>query len=239
MRVRAALAFLLAVGCGNGAPQIRYYRLSPPQVEVEDARPVGAGCEPGARPTLAIEELQVDAVYDDPRIVYRESEYELEYYNYHEWSAPPGQLVTDALRAAFGSTGLFGRIERDWSSEAAAVLRGRVHALEEVDRSSTRWDGRLALDLELVDERTDTRLWSDAFEIVRRLPERSPEGLAAATSAAVAEIVAESAPEIAAALRSQQVDCTAQRQTSPFTSHRSAGGVVGVAPAPQVASPRP
>src|SRR5690606_32068090 len=114
----------------------------------------------------------------------------------------------------------FDRIERRFSSESGAVLRGTVLAIEEVDRSPTQWDSRLVVELELVNEREDARLWSRRYEIVRPLPERSPAGVAAATSAAVAEIVRKGAPQLAAALGSQPPPSAEEPQSRLFTGSR-------------------
>ena len=220
----ALLAIVAAVGCGQSFPQIRLYRLSlPKQVQLRKEASADPGCATEAAPSLAIDELQVDAAYDDQRMAYRESEFRIEHYNYHEWSAPPGELLADALREGYESTRLFQKVEREWNPDASGILRGRVVALEEVDVTPRRWMGRLVLELELVPEDGADPLWSERFEIVRRLPERSPDGLAAATSAALAEIVAESAPQILASLSPERVPCIARSDSPRLGTFSSRG----------------
>lgn len=203
MRRRLLLAgMLVAASCGQSIPQTRLYRLSMPPIQA-------SRCARGTGPTLMVDELQVDAAYDDPRIVYRTSEYRIDHYEYHEWSAPPGELVGDALRDGLESTGLFQSVQRGWDGDADAILRGRIVALEEIDRSPTEWVGRIELELELVRAEAEDPLWAQRFEVVRPLPERSPAGLAAATSTALAEIVGRSTPKILLALDPSRRACVA------------------------------
>lgn len=186
---------LLMAGCGQSLPPTRHYRLSLPveRVPVESS----LRCPDGRRPVIAVEELEVDAAYDDPRIVYRESEYRIEHYDYHLWGAAPGRLVSDALRTGYASTERFERVEAARDDDVDAIVRGRLLALEEVDRTPTEWFAHVALELELVDVRTEARLWSQSFDASLPLRERSPTGLAAAASEVLAQVVRASAPSIA------------------------------------------
>jgi ABC-type uncharacterized transport system auxiliary subunit len=182
-------------------PELHHYRLDLPTAAFHDIEPrVVAPCGAAEPSAVVVEDLDVDAAYDDVAIIYRESEYRVDRYHYHHWSAPPGRLVGDALRQGLDATGLFARVGRNWDPHADAVLRGRVVALEEVDRTPSRWVGRVVLQLELVDAETERRLWARRFEEIRELPERSPHGLAAAVSEALADIVRASAAPIATTL---------------------------------------
>ena len=197
--VRLVLLLLIA-GCGQAIPPTRHYRLQPPPRQL--AASELPACLVASPPSLAIDDLDVDAVYDDRRIAYRESTYRLQHYYYHRWGADPGRLVGDAFRQAYAHTGLFDRVTRRWDSRSDAVLHGRV-ALEEVDATPERWLGRLDLELVLVDAATERLLWTESFTTSHALSERSPNGLAAAISTGVAEIAADSAPAIASAIAAE------------------------------------
>lgn len=183
-----------ALACAPEVPGTHLYRLQPP------AAPLGseaAPCEPEARGSLLVRDLQVAAEYDDVRMAYRESEYQLQRYEYHEWAAPPGELVSDALRDGYAASAWFSRVEREQDASVAAVLHGRVLALEEVDLDATRWVAHLRLELELLDAKTHAPLWSHEYDATRPLEERSPNGLAAATSAILREVIDASGREMA------------------------------------------
>lgn len=188
----AVVAAMLA--CAPAIPTTHLYRLQLPTTPGIEP----AACDPAIRGSLFVRDMQVAGAYDDVRMVYRQSEYQLQRYEYHEWVAPPGELVSDALRDGYATSGWFARVERAQDASVTATLHGRVLALEEVDRTRTQWFAHLQLELELQDARTHARLWSHEYDLTHPLAERSPNGLAAATSALLREVIDASAPELAA-----------------------------------------
>jgi len=194
------IPLVLAVpGCASAVPDTHHYRLSIPMSEADRTEAVGS-CLDHTRPTLGIDNFEVAVGYDDVRMVYRESPYRLDHYDYHLWVAPPGELVSDALREGYDTSRWFAEVDRGGEATSDGTLRGRVFAIEEVDVEPSQWMGRVALQLEVVDPETEERLWSESFDVTRPLTDRSPTGLAEATSAALAQIVRSSAREIAQAV---------------------------------------
>ena len=184
----ASLCLILAA-CGGRAPPVRYYQIALP----EDG---GAGAGQGSA-ILAIERISADAAYDDARIVYRQSEFRLDYYHYHRWSSPPGLMVTDYLRMAYQQTGRFRSVIGGYSGDADAMLGGRVMAIEEVNRSETDWLARVRLELWLRDASTGELLWSQILTETEPVSTHGPEGLAEALALAMERIVSDTAPAIA------------------------------------------
>lgn len=183
---KLVLVAILAA-CGGKLPETRFYQLAPPAIE---AKPATDGL------SLALENFETDAGYDDERIIYRSTPYRLDYYQYHRWSAAPGVIVGNFLEQALERSGQFKEVSRN-SERATAALRGRVIAIEEVDRSKTQWTGRLVLELSLVDPRTSEVLWSQQFEETEPLRTQTPEGLAEALSVAMTRIATRATPTIA------------------------------------------
>lgn len=181
------LLVAILAACGGKLPETRFYQLAAPTTVAKPATD---------ELSLALENFETDAGYDDERIIYRSTPYRLDYYQYHRWSAPPGVIVGNFLEQSLERSGLFTHVSRD-SEHAAAALRGRVIAIEEVDRSKTQWSGRLVLELSLVDPRTSETLWSQQFEESEPLRIQTPEGLAEALSIAMTRIANRATPTIA------------------------------------------
>ena len=180
------LALLVVTACANKLPDTRYYQLAAP------AKPSTHGTA-----VIVVEPLETDTAYDDERIVYRTNAYRLDYYQYHRWSTSPGVLVGNYLEQALEHSGQFKAVLRGPSTDAAVTLGGRVVAIEEVDRSRTKWVGRIVLELSLTDSRTGEILWHEQFEETEPMPLQRPEGLARALSIAMSRITARVAPIIA------------------------------------------
>ncbi|MDB4958954.1 MAG: hypothetical protein JWO36_6523 [Myxococcales bacterium] len=185
--MRIAVFAVALAACGGSSPENRYYQL---------ANPAHAAPHSGEA-IIAIQPLAADGAYDDERIVYRVNPYRLDYYNYHRWSAPPGTLIGNYLEQAFAKSGRFRRVVRDATDATPVVLGGRIVALEEVDASTTQWQGRIVIELTLTDTKTDQVLWSEQFEEIEPLPARNPEGMARAISVAMNRIVQRAVPVVA------------------------------------------
>lgn len=185
-----ALPILAALAaCTAAVPKTHYYQLAAPTHTLPEA----AGGS-----VLAIEPLSSEGAYDDDRIVYRTAPVRLDYYQYHRWSTTPGSMIGNYLQQALARTGRFRSVVRDTTTDTAAVLGGRVIAIEEIDESPTRWTGHVAIELTLTDPRNGEILWSQAFDQREPLASRSPEGLARALGAAMDRIARDVAPEVAA-----------------------------------------
>jgi uncharacterized lipoprotein YmbA len=192
MSLCAALIALLSTGCASDPPPVSYYKMA---VGMEVNERAGGG-------VLGVEMLSADTTYDDARMVYRTSDYRVDYYYYHRWSAPPAVMVTDAMRQLLWGSGRFERVVNG-AAGADAVLMGRLVALEEVDSSDAKWVARLVLELKLV--RGDELLWSRLAREEVALERQHPEGLAQALSEALVKIVAAIGPELEEAMRGKDM----------------------------------
>jgi ABC-type uncharacterized transport system auxiliary subunit len=171
----AALVIVLSACGGKAPPPTRYYQLAPPRTQTAEAAP---------RAALVIEPLTADGVYDDERMVYRTSAYRLDYYDYHRWGAPPGQMIASYLEHALADRF---RIVPPDSDDRALTLGGRVLAIEEVDVAPKKWVGRISLELSARDT-TGRVVWSGRYDETVPMSVQSPEGLAQAITAAMQTI---------------------------------------------------
>jgi ABC-type uncharacterized transport system auxiliary subunit len=178
---------LVVAACGGSVPETRFYQLAS----------TTKGGEHSGAAALAVEALSTDGAYDDERMVYRVNPYRLDYYNYHRWSAAPGTLIGNYIQQAFAKSGRFRAVVHEASEATPVVLGGRVVALEEVDSTTTKWQGRIVIELTLTDNATNQVLWSEQFEETESLPVQTPEGLARAISVALDRIVKKAVPAVA------------------------------------------
>jgi uncharacterized lipoprotein YmbA len=206
-----AIAALLAA-CGGKLPETRYYQLAAPTAAPGASAPAARG---GGEPVLVLEPLSVDEAYQDDRIVYRTSPYRIDYYHYHRWSAPPGVMIASYLEQALERSGRFRAVVRELADGTAAVLSGRVIAIEEVDESRARWLGRIAVELTLKDAQSGAVLWTGELAETEPLAQQTPEGLARALSAALARITERAIPEIAARTGKAPTPARSARREDP------------------------
>ena len=185
----AAVAVVLAVGCSSPQP-IRHYE---PEVVAQQVQSV---TQPPSDVILAVEDFSAGTAYDEQRIVYRADQYKFDYYHFHRWAAPTGQLVSDTLREVYRQTGAFKTVVGGYATQADVVLSGRVISLEEVDQSKKRWFGRVVVNIRLRDAKTGELLWNDTMRVKQSMTDQSPDGLAAAISKALTKIGVDTTPKI-------------------------------------------
>ena len=147
-------SLLLLAACFSASPDKKYYQL--------DLAPLPSG--PAWPHTLLVDRIEIDALYDDFRILYRVSPVEVNYYAYHFWAEKPARLLRDALFHKLELSGRFSRVLMDLGKENPDwVLRCTIHQIEEIDAPQV-WRARLGLGMEVVESKSGTILASRRFD---------------------------------------------------------------------------
>ncbi len=157
------LALLGSAGCG--VPRTHYY-----MVESPHGQPMGSG---GISKAIVVERFRANQVLLEDRILYRENENEVNYYEYQRWTSPPVDLVTNYFVHHLKDTGTFANVSQ--ASEglrADYTLRGRVRHFEEVDQGK-QVSAEVALEAELVDNKTGMHIWRGEEECSRPVTTRT------------------------------------------------------------------
>jgi cholesterol transport system auxiliary component len=189
-----ALAFL-AVACSTlkqPSPRIAFYTLEYPPPRVEDLKPLSA--------TLQVDRFSVAPMYNTNQMVYRDSAFRRESYNYHRWRSNPGDLVTYFIARDLRESGLFKAV----SPRAAGIfsqyaLEGSVEEYFEWETEET-WKAVLTVSITLlVDTEPDASkkvLFQKTVSSSKPCRQKNPLGFAEAMSEAVAEISMETIKSI-------------------------------------------
>ena len=183
------LAALMSVACG-GVPKTHYYTLRIPP-------PPPAG-DPKTSFVLGVEHFRAVDMLRDDRIVYYESPTQLNFYQYHRWSANPASMLAELTARRLGEMGIFTEVRLLPSREPVDyVLRGRLFNFEEVDYEGGGV-GRVALELTLVSSRDHKAVWSAARQADHAIQEKSVPGVVNALGASCEQLLSELLPALAA-----------------------------------------
>ena len=188
----ATVAFL--AGCLS-VPTKRYFQIV--------AVPASAESHPAVGRALYVEPVRVDPLYDDYRVIYRVSLYELKYYSYVFWAKKPDALFREAIGDYLLKREGFSRVQLDiLQGDPDIVLRSNVRLVEEIDNPKT-WFGRLAMDFEFLEFKTGRSLVKHGFD--RRLPlaARQARLLPAVLSAILREELDIAVTKLAAAVQAK------------------------------------
>ena len=166
-------AVLLFGGCFS-SPTKRYFQIVPMD---KDALP-----HPGIAKTLYVEPVRVDPLYDDFRVIYRVSPYELKYYASIFWAKKPDALFREAIGDYLGRKEGFPRVSLDvLQGDPEIALRSSVRLIEEIDNTEV-WFGRLAMDLEFLEFKSGKTIVRHSFDRRLSLAERKVKFLPAVLS---------------------------------------------------------
>lgn len=185
----------LLTSCG-GVPETYYYTLA-----VENNAPGNDGHTPLPF-ALGVEKFQSDVIYDDDRLIYRDSPYEVKYYFYRRWVAPPRHLLTDKVVGYLADSGLFEKVTAFPSSaNVKYVLRGRLLGFEEWDEQNN-WYGKVTFKVSLYEPSTQRVVWNGKFEhlqpVTKKIPAAVVEALSQSLKKCLDDLTQELAQELGA-----------------------------------------
>lgn len=158
------LLMLLLGGCMS-SPSRQYYQLHLAGAEVPISKTIDKA--------ILIEPIDMDDLYDDYRIVYRLSPFELNFYSYEFWADKPAKLIRDSITHYLMEKNVFQKVTQEISRGEPDILwTSKVHIIEEVDTQDL-WYARLAMEVELVDFKSKERLYFYEFDRQEKLATKS------------------------------------------------------------------
>ncbi len=196
-RLAAALGLLgtiLCASCG-GPPKTYYYTL-----RVSPAPPAS---DPKTSFVLGVERFRGVEMLRDDRIIYYRSPTELNFYQYHRWSADPGTMLAEMAARWLDEMGIFTFVRMLPSREPVDyILRGRLFNFEEVDYEGGG-TGRVNLVLTLVRARDHQVVWTFTRQVESPIQETGVTGVVNALNASSEQLLREALPGLAARIESE------------------------------------
>lgn len=126
---------------------------------------------------LEVDDIRTNETFWNRQIVYRKSPYRIQYYPFKYWSKQPGELIQDAVIYYYRNGSFFSKVVDDYSSvEPDLVMKIHIDALEMIRRQN-RWHARLALDIEIVDQKTEKTILNHTFDRMERIRGKKPRYL--------------------------------------------------------------
>lgn len=136
---------------------------------------------------LLVESVEVDRIYNDYRIVYRTSPFQLNYYSYKYWIKKPGLLIRESMVDYFSKNNVFKKVVTGLAEgEPDLQLKTFVHIIEEYDQPNV-WFAHLKMDIRIIDFKTGEEVLSHSFDRQRQLAARKVDHLPAAVSGLLQE----------------------------------------------------
>ena len=132
-----------------------------------EAQPMGLSLKDSERPysfKVQVQKFQISGLYDREQIVFRLSDYEINYDRWHIWANRPSKMLTDVVEQYLNNAQLFTQISQEFLDDRPDyILTGTVKAIERFD-SGDLWFAHLAISMKLVNRETSEVFWSREFD---------------------------------------------------------------------------
>jgi len=173
------LTLILLTGCISSSPGKKYFQLHIDDIRPDEQKQVMA--EKSGK-IILVENVDVEDVYNDYRIVYRTSPYQLNYYSYNFWIKRPGKIIRDAIFTYLTKANIFKKVIFHFAEgDPDYLLKARVDVLEEYDLKQL-WYAHLKMEFEIIDFKSGNTLMFYRFDKRKRLSERRVERVPVAVS---------------------------------------------------------
>jgi len=185
---------IILIGCG-GVPVTYYY-------QVNYDLPNSGSKDPTIPITLAVQQFDADILYEGERIVYRDSPYEVKFYHYRRWVAPPRKIVTQKVLEQLKASGLFQQVVMIPSPvNADFVLRGKIKAFEEWDEGDS-WYGLVSLSFQLQNAASKEIVWENEYSKKTAAEHKDPVKVVEAISQSLKAVIERSIEDVEQSLKS-------------------------------------
>ncbi|MFQ5601883.1 MAG: ABC-type transport auxiliary lipoprotein family protein [bacterium] len=191
-------SFLVFCHCG-GVPPTYFYRVD---YEMEAPNPHNNDIIPI---TLGIAPFTADHLFENDKIVYRYSPYEVQFYHYRRWVAPPKKIVAETVHKHYRASGVFKRVVNLPSTfKIDYILKGRILAFEEWDESQA-WFGIVTLEFQLHNSANNEIVWEKTITEKTPAASKAPVGVVQAISESLNVVVKKSIEEIRTVLKTNNI----------------------------------
>jgi len=168
--------FLLIVligtsGCMTTAGK-NYFQLSIPPEIIKPVSTAASVTPVKIEKILMVQPVKADEVYNDYRIVYRNSPYQVNFYPYDFWIKRPDVMIKDTILDFLRKREVFNAVLSDFTEQQPDwILQSTVYIMEEYD-SQDSWFAHLKMEFLVKNIKTNERIAFHSFDRMKQLVEK-------------------------------------------------------------------
>ncbi len=170
MKKKGIVLFLLGIlllgGCFANIPLTHYYTFQPASERKLDREPLTSKYPY----VIGIEEFEADAPYQQDRIVFRTSAYEVNFYEYHRWLRPPTELLQEQTVELLTASMLFQHVHAyALESFADYSLTGRLVMFDQWYHEDKTASVYVGITYQLIDPEQQRIVWNDTITVTSHI----------------------------------------------------------------------
>ena len=156
------LTVFCCLGCAS-IPLTHYYTFRP---DIEFPEKLVSSTYPY---TLTIEPFETDFPYQEHKIVFRRSPYEVNFYEYHKWLQPLEQLVTEQVVKLASATQIFQHVhDQAFGTYADYIIHGNIKMFD-FWYSPPNPFVRIQLEYQFIAAKEDQIIWMQTIDTIREI----------------------------------------------------------------------
>lgn len=161
----SSIILIFFMGCVS-SPMKKYY-----QINLED---IGMGENHSfdlktIDKILLVDKIDMEEIYNDYRLVYRESPYQLNYYSYKFWIKKPDRVIRDAIVQYLSNKKIFKKVTIEFlEGEPDLIMKIKTNIIEEYDFGEN-WFAHLSMKFKITDFKSGKLILAHEFDKKKRM----------------------------------------------------------------------
>ncbi len=153
------------MGCMS-SPMKKYYQIHLENVNVGKSQNIDIKV---IDKILLVEKIDIEEIYNDYRLVYRKSPFQLNYYSYKFWIKKPDRVIRDAIVQYLSNKKVFNKVIMEFLEwEPDLIMKVRTNIIEEYDIGEN-WFAHLSMKFKIIDFESGEVILTHKFDRKKRL----------------------------------------------------------------------
>ena len=148
-------------GCFTNIPLMHYYTFQPASEKA------AKGETPKYPYVIGVEAFDANAPYQQDKIVFRTSAYEVNFYEYHRWLRPPADLLQEQTVKLLTTSALFQKVHAYvFESFADYSLIGRIVMFDQWNNADKTAAVHVGITYQFINPEQQRLVWSDTITVI-------------------------------------------------------------------------
>jgi len=160
-----SIILIFFVGCMS-SPMKKYYQIHLENVNMGKSQNIDIKV---IDKILLVEKIDIEEIYNDYRLVYRKSPFQLNYYSYKFWIKKPDRVIRDAIVQYLSNKKVFNKVIMEFLEwEPDLIMKVRTNIIEEYDIGEN-WFAHLSMKFKIIDFKSGEVILIHKFDRKKRL----------------------------------------------------------------------
>lgn len=161
----SSIILIFFIGCVS-SPMKKYYQINLEDISTEKSQSFDLK---SIDKILLVDKIDMEEIYNDYRLIYRKSPFQLNYYPYKFWIKKPDRIIRDAIVLYLSNKKIFNKVIIEFlDGEPDLIMKIRTNIIEEYDIGGN-WFAHLSMKFKISDFKSGKLILAHEFDKKKRL----------------------------------------------------------------------